>query len=205
MSSNFAINVSLTASLNQVWSMLNSAQVSVHSPMFEKLKTPANALSLNKFLISIATFDLVDTGKWVDPLLYDYLPQEMPYSLNFGQCGFDSMWLIVNNSFFLWLYISHFVAILLVFLPVWAVFRYTGKFAWFKDKLAGYFLWNGMIRFFMETFLEFFLSSLLNVTMAVWGSPHISENYSIIVSLVVLALTAALILTYLVLSCKNFS
>lgn len=52
--------------------------------MFQALKTPANALAMNLFLISIATFNIIDTKKWIDPLVYDYQPLENEaFSKNF--------------------------------------------------------------------------------------------------------------------------
>ena len=51
MSSNFAVNLALSASMNQVWSMLNSQQVSVHAPMYGGVKFPANAMMMNQALI----------------------------------------------------------------------------------------------------------------------------------------------------------
>jgi hypothetical protein len=62
-----------------------------------------------------------------------------------------------------------------------------------------------MIRVFMETFLDFFLSSVLNVFKAVWNSPHSAENYSNMVSVVFLLFTIVFITTFVVMSCKNFS
>lgn len=51
--------------------------------MFEALKTPANALAMNLFLIKIATFDLIDTKEWIDPHVYDYPNERDAFSMNF--------------------------------------------------------------------------------------------------------------------------
>jgi len=47
----FVQNTVLSASLNQLWSMINSQQVSLHTPVFENLKYPANAYMLNQALL----------------------------------------------------------------------------------------------------------------------------------------------------------
>ena len=137
--------------------------------MFEALKTPANALAMNLFLIAIATFNLIDTQKWIDPLVYDYLPEDEAYSMNFKACGFEDRLLITNVSFYVWLYLLHFASILFFVLPIIILSRCcSGKLSCVKTKLTKYFFWNGMIRLFMETFLDFFLSAVLNVYRAVW-------------------------------------
>ena len=88
MSSNFAVNIALSASLNQVWSMLNSQQVSVNAPLYKRVKFPANAVIVNQALMQIANFDLINTADWIDPYIYD-LPEGDAYNINFEQCGYE--------------------------------------------------------------------------------------------------------------------
>ena len=150
LGSNFALNLVLSGSLNQVWSMLNSLQASVRAPMYENLKIPANAMMLTRILIQVASFDLINTAEWIDPYVY-YLPEEDAYSINFAQCGYESLLLIVNISVIVWMYIANFAVLIIVFGLVWLIHRKTGKLAGSKEKLAGYFFWNGLIRLFYET------------------------------------------------------
>jgi len=89
MSGNFVLNLILSASLNQVWSMLNSLQISVHGPMFSKLKFPANAMMFNQYLSYIANFDLINTAENIDPYFY-YFPEDEAFSINFAQCGYEA-------------------------------------------------------------------------------------------------------------------
>ena len=97
MSSNFVGNFALSASLNQVWSMLNSQQVSVHAPMYKRVKFPANAVIMNQALIKIASFDLINTADWIDPYIYD-LPEGDAFNINFEQCGYEQTQLITKHQ-----------------------------------------------------------------------------------------------------------
>ena len=75
----------LQAGLGQLWSMLNSQQVSVFMPMFEKLKFPPSAMIITKEMIKIATFDLIPTD-WINEKLW-YFPEGEAFSLNFETAG----------------------------------------------------------------------------------------------------------------------
>ena len=58
MGGNLILNIILAASLNQLWTMLNGLQLSTHMQLFN-LKFPANASFLLKFLVTVATFDVM--------------------------------------------------------------------------------------------------------------------------------------------------
>ena len=57
----FIISIFLSASLSQLWSMLNNQQIMVHMPMFEGVKFPANSMQVVSYLIKLATFNLIPT------------------------------------------------------------------------------------------------------------------------------------------------
>ena len=50
--------------------MLNCLQLVVYAAMFEDLKLPANATVLNQAFITIAGFDIIDTGKYIDEYVF---------------------------------------------------------------------------------------------------------------------------------------
>ena len=54
-------NYVLCASLSLLWGMINASQITVKTPLFEEIKFPQNVIEVNKFLIKIATFDLIPT------------------------------------------------------------------------------------------------------------------------------------------------
>ena len=79
MGSNFILNLILAASLNHLWSMINGIQLTTHMQIFN-LKFPANASFLLRFLVDVATFDLIP----ISAIWYFFdLPETGSYSLNF--------------------------------------------------------------------------------------------------------------------------
>ena len=159
---------------------------------------------MNKFLVEIAGFNIINTDEWIDPYVYGELPEKGSYYQSFEDAGYGDLLLISNVSFGLWLCIFNMAAFLIVCFPVWLFNKLTGKIVRFKDILQGYFVWNGLIRLFMELFMELFLTAVLNVYTAVWDSPYSAEKYSNSVSVVILVFTATFLTFYFGYSCKNF-
>ena len=58
MGGNFIANLIFAASLNHLWAMINGLQLATHMQLFN-LKFPANASFLVRFLVNVATFDLI--------------------------------------------------------------------------------------------------------------------------------------------------
>ena len=161
MGSSFLLNLFFTGSMNQLWSALNVVQIVVFMPMFERLKFPSNAVTMNQSLITVATFDIIKTEEWIDPYVIG-LGEGSPFSPNFEECGYESTWILANSSVILWMYSLNAV-VLVLFLLVLVVNSKTGKFGSLRSKLMGYFVFNGPLRLFMETFLDLYMTSLLNV------------------------------------------
>ena len=59
--SNAALILVTGASLTQIWSMLNSLQVTVHASLYANVLFPANAMMFVQALLQIATFSLINT------------------------------------------------------------------------------------------------------------------------------------------------
>ena len=68
------VQIISSASLSQLWSMINSLQIVVYLPLFGQNKFPSNANVFNGFLLRIATFDLINTDEWIDPSVYGEFP-----------------------------------------------------------------------------------------------------------------------------------
>ena len=58
-------------------------------PLYENLKIPASAMIITKGFIHVATFDLIPTD-WLTDLIWDYFPEEDPFSQNFEIVGYES-------------------------------------------------------------------------------------------------------------------
>ena len=99
MGGNLILNLILVAALNHLWSMLNGLQLSTHMQLFN-LKFPANAGFLLNFLVNVATFDVLPIEAiW---FFFDF-PELGAYNPNFGDSGYDYIFLIENmgTCFFL--------------------------------------------------------------------------------------------------------
>ena len=99
MLGNFIVNLMLACSLNYLWSMLNGLQLQTHLQLFD-LKFPANAGFLQDFLVTVATFDITP----IEAIWYFFdFPELGAYNPNFGDSGYDYIFLIENmgTCFFL--------------------------------------------------------------------------------------------------------
>jgi len=201
MSANFVISWLLSASLSLIWNMLNSLQISVHAPMFGKLKFPANAMILNQSLITIANFSLFATEEEIDPLIY-YLPEDEAFNINFDQCGYGAKLLLLNISMVVWMLTVN-IAFMLILGLTWLINRRTGKLVSCKGKLSGYFFWNGLIRLFMEIFFEVAFASSLNLYIVDWDTPFAAVKFSNILSLLFFITSIVISLLLIVFYAKN--
>ena len=93
--SNFAINFAFSASLNQLWALINTQQLIVLMPLF-KVNIPANAGMFFAKIMQIAAFELVEIEEWLNSFLE--LEPTGPINKNFGALGLDSFYLINNMS-----------------------------------------------------------------------------------------------------------
>ena len=127
--------------------MLNSQQMVVHMPMFEGLKIPANSMTIVEYLIKLATFDLIDTS-FIDELLY-YWPEADPFTTNFEMAGIESVLLLANIGFSMYLIYMH-ILIVLVHACVHKLKHRGCLFQRLDAKMGSYLYWDGLTRFYME-------------------------------------------------------
>jgi len=147
---------------------------------------------------------LINTGEWIDPEIF-YLPEEDAYDINFKQCGYDSLLLIANISTIIWMYFVHFFLSIFLFGPIWVIHKCSGKLSSTKEKLSGYFFWNGLIRLIFETSFDIALAATLNISTLIWDNPFSAVQASTALSIIGLVLLG---LTYPALTVKyyrNFS
>ena len=65
LAGNFVLNFILSASLQQVWSLIESQQIIVLMPLF-KIDIPANVGMFFGYIIAIASFDLIPIDDYID-------------------------------------------------------------------------------------------------------------------------------------------
>lgn len=156
---NFMLNLVLAASLNQLWSMMNGIQIGSHMTLLG-ISFPANTNVFMVFFVQIANFDLLPTDI-VYPWFFT-LPESVTHSANFATTGYESIYVAENlGTIFV---MMHFYLLAYIFA---GVFYILGKkwqvCAKVSAKLNAALFWNGLLRLFMEAYLEFSLAVILNL------------------------------------------
>lgn len=162
--SNFVVNLLLLASINKLWSAVNSLQILVYMPLFW-VKFPANAGTFNAFLIDIATFDIVPSEEINGEVFV--LPDDEPYNVNFQQSKIDSKYAItILGTIF---YILMLYLLTVVIERIWArVVRKYPRTAIHQKKLHDFLYWGGLNTLAMEVYLDVALAGSLNVHTMRW-------------------------------------
>ena len=103
------------------------------------------------------------------------------------------------------MFVAHFFFAAILFSPIWAIHKCSGRLASAKEYLSGYFFWNGLIRLIFESTFDIALAATLNMSTVIWDSPYPAVRASTALSIIGLILVG---LTYPVLALKyykNFS
>ena len=80
---------------------------------------------MNKSLIQVVTFDIINTQQWFDPSFVTW-DDGTPHSINLAECGFDTIWSLHNSSTIVWIYCLYFV-MFLVYLLIRAIYGRCGR------------------------------------------------------------------------------
>ena len=130
MLGNAVVNIALSGSLNQLWGMINSLQIVVHTPLVD-VSFPENAKLVYKQMILVATFDVLPTDDWF-PEWFD-LPEADSFSESFADLNYDSAFLVVNLGTIFFVVIYYIIMYLAFFVTVFfsndiaCCMRYRGK------------------------------------------------------------------------------
>ena len=165
----FVITLVIGNSLNRLWSMMNALQLFVHTPLFNT-RMPANAIFFVSLLLPVATFNPPPLSML--PQIFD-VPAKEAYNLAFWECGYGSMYSIVNygTCFLLlnvWTLSACFWAICSVLKK-----RYSWAEKCFK-KCGELLFWNSLIRLLFEGYLQMFLSVFVNITDMDWSGEMVN-------------------------------
>ena len=158
------LNFLFSASLAQVWGLLNGMQLTVHLPVF-RLKVPANALFFLTYMIEVATFDPVPVEAiWA---IWN-LPAKEPWSPSFDSAGYSYVFVVENfgmGAFFLHI----FCAITIVFavlplLPCAGSIVKHRKFTEYRHQI----FFGSILRLFFEGYLEFTIAICISAVNMQW-------------------------------------
>lgn len=158
MATNMFLNVILSASLQQLWSMVNTQQIVVLMPLWT-VQLPSNAAMFYEFIMQIASFDLID----MMPLwhfLFPNMPATKPISSNFDAIGFNDLYFIHNSgTIILFLFLWPILLLSIVFMtPCTKV----PCIVYLRRKLKNMIFWDSTIKFITETYTILVMCVLVN-------------------------------------------
>ena len=163
--------------------------------MFQDLKFPANAMMIIEQMIKLSSFDLIPT-EIIDAEIY-YWPEMDAFSVNFEMSGVESVLLLSNIGFAIYMIYMHLFAMLVHACLHKA--RNAGKLVpKIHSKLGSYLYWDGINRFFMELFFDLIFLSILNLYMVDWDTPFSSVKFSNYFTVFILVLTSGVLVFYII-------
>ena len=120
-----------------------------------------------EFLIKLATFNLIPIG-FLDDEKY-YWPESEPFSVNFEMAGTESIFLLANIGFAMYIIYYH-ILIALIHACLHKK-RNTGTcMSRLHKRIGNYLYWVGFNRLFMELFFDLALLSILNLHTVDWST-----------------------------------
>lgn len=95
------MNLALSASLNLVWSLMNTMQIIVHLPLVN-LSFPSNAQTISVMFVSLANFDVVPHG-YLNYKTFDFDQNLNMREARFALMGYGKTNFILNAGTSIWL------------------------------------------------------------------------------------------------------
>ena len=181
--SNFLISLVLASSLGLVWGMINGLQIISYLPLF-KVKTPGNAGDFNKFFIDTVSFEAFDTSKITAELMY--FPEDDPLSLSLQEQGIDTTLMVpgLGNIFYMLL---GYCALATLHLLLSLVAKKIPKVDQASSKISKFLYWNGLIRLYMEIYLDLAICALLNLKTMYWEEKLSAVSFSNVLAIISVA------------------
>lgn len=152
----FTVYALLNQALQKIWIMVNGLQFIVILPLIP-VQYSANAKIFLGNLINIANFDIIPTDLFY-PYIFEFEETE-PFNYEFEQLGFESIYLAeAMGTIFV---LTHLFVVCYVFVILFYFLRNTCSCAFrFSLWLNRKFLWNLLIIFIMEAYIEIGLLSM---------------------------------------------
>ena len=146
-------------------------------------------------MIKLASFDLIPT-EIIDAEIY-YWPEMDAFSVNFEMSGVESVLLMSNIGFAIYMIYAHLFAMLVHACLHKA--RNAGKLVpKIHSKLGSYLYWDGINRFFMELFFDLMFLSVLNLNVVDWDTPFPSVKLSNYLAIIILVFTCSVLVYYII-------
>ena len=183
--------------MSQIWGLVESVQVVAYLQLFAA-KIPGNVQTFLSFFMEITEFEVLPAEKWTEQMMYD--PESVAPSINFQQAGHDSALLVPNLGSLFYIMLGYVGLYVFYFFVVWPLTKLCPKVKKVTDKLKNFLLWNGSIRFFIESYIQITLFTVLNLKAFEWDADwtliSLSHVLAIVSMAVVTLLPIALIIYY---------
>jgi len=141
--------------------MINGIQVMAHI-MLIQIVFAANISMVISFIVEIATFDVLDTDDIYEDT-FNMTIDEEPYTESFGDLGYETNNIILNMGTVFIIFVINVAAFMTIgLLSLLKRCCCKARFERWYTKLHDAFIWNGVIRFVMEGYLEFAIICFLN-------------------------------------------
>jgi len=164
-----------------------------------QIQIPANLSMLLKTLMDIANFDFMPSGE-IFEAMFNFTPTD-PYLENFEQGGFETANFILNLGT-LFIAVMILSVLMMIILILTMVKKLCKPFQTCYNKLCELLLWNVIIRFSIETFLDFVLCAVVNLYDLQWTTG--SDVLVSLISVFIVAYCVLLMIIKPILLWKNF-
>jgi len=164
---NYVISLLLSASMNMLWSLLNSLQIIVTMPLLN-LQFPFHSEYISSILNDVANIKVLKVN-WVNMRFLDFSKSVkiIPDHPRFRDYAYESTNFILNSEILFWVFVLY----LLLCAPVYfgnklskgtranKVFRFLHTRVFF----------NFIIRFLLESYMDLYLNAILNIFSLYFG------------------------------------
>lgn len=159
VASNFVLNIFITASLNLLWSMINTQQLIVMMPMFQ-IQMTSNVSIFFRNIMAIAAFDFFDIDEYVHDS-FDIKPTEA-VDVKFQLIGFESHYFIVNVGTIFVFYLIYLLNLTVIYPLVRVCHQKARRCKTFKQKFRNKVMWSSLITLIDESYMILIVCLLIN-------------------------------------------
>lgn len=154
----FFISFCFNVSMNILYAMINSLQITAHLPL-NNISFTSNVMETFDFLIAVVTFDFFEVK---DYIAFGFTESD-PWTYRFHLLDYESFNFIENLGS-----ISIFIVIYLLWVTISLILKFAGlnlRFDWLKTRMGRIYITQSIFRFFLETYFELLISSVLFIGM----------------------------------------
>jgi len=196
MAGSFLLTLLISASLNQLLSMVHTQQLIVMFPLFN-VTLPANAGMFFSQMMTVAAFEFIDTKPFLNRVLQ--LPHTDPLNSNFEAIGLESKYFLHNLGTVALAYVLFLVSVALSTLCRQCPSRETKYFGEMRHREL---FWGSMIKLTTESYSILTISCVINLRFLQWDAVNTSAMS--LLTIVVTLLLVAYPFYYNWLLVKNF-